>query len=433
MRKTLALVATLALTVGVPAALLAPGPSPEARGFRIVVSPGAQDFPIALPEPVLEGSASGGELWSVVHRDLDMTGYFDIVDPQAYIDRSGGVAPGTFALDDWRVLDAAVVVKTALREVPGGKVQADLYIYDIASGEKLLGRRFTADASAQRYLGHRISDAVLQALTGKEGLFGSRIAAVGKQTGNKEIYVMDVDGHGVRAVTHNGSINLSPAWSPDGRSLAWTSYKRGNPDLYVKDISRGGTRVLSSREGINSGAAYSPDGTRVALARSHAGDSDIYVIDATTGAEVHRLTRGGGIDVAPDFHPDGTTLAWSSERSGGSQVYVQDTAGGEARRVTFNGDFNTDPVWSPDGTRIAFVGRDPSFDIFVVDANGQNMVRVTQHQGDNEDPSWSPDGRYLVFSSTREGNPQVWMATADGNHQVKVTESGTWTQPTWGP
>lgn len=406
-----------------------------AQGFHIVVGPGSQSFPLALAEAVADQPSvedEGDTLDSVILRDLAMTGYFQIIDRAAHVDRSKGVAPGTFNLDDWRLLKAGAVLKTKVSAPSAGQIQVDVYLYDTGTGDKIFGKRYTATDAEARPLAHRISDAVLLALTGQGGLFGTRIAAVSKASGNKEIFIMDVDGSGAQTVTRNGSINLSPALSSDGRYLAWTSFKRGNPDLYLKDLQQGTTQILSGREGINTGATFSTDGSRVALARTGGGDSDIFVIDARTGRELQRVTTGGGIDVAPDFHPTDNTLAFASERSGGSQIYVQPLAGGEAKRVSFSGSFNSDPVWSPDGTRIAFVGRDPRFDLFVVNADGSGMTRLTQDQGDNEDPSWSPDGRYLIFSSTRTGKSDLWITTADGRHQVQITQGGGWTQPFWG-
>jgi TolB protein len=426
----LMVVAVLAVMLGTTAA-----PAQEA-GFRLTVKPGANDYPIALPTPLaLAGadSSTAEELLSVLRRDLEMTGYFKIIDPNAYLDQSEGIEPGTFPFEPWRKIRAVALAKTRIRVREDG-LAADVFVYDVGAGDKVSAKRFIGRQSDVRYLGHKIADEILLALTGEHGFFGNRIAAVGSRSGNKEIYVMDMDGNGVHSVTRNGSINLSPAWSPDGRHIAWTSFKRGNPDLFAKELASGRTRVLSNRPGINTGAAYSPDGRRIALARSTGGDSDVYVIDAFTGQEVSRVTRGGGIDVAPNYSPDGAEIAFSSERSGGSQVFVADLSTGQARRITFAGDFNFDPVYSPDGDKIAFVGRSEGFNVFVVDRDGKNMIPITQDQGNNEDPSWSPDGRYLVFGSDRRGRQEVWVSTADGRHQTPVTDGhGGWTQPTWSP
>jgi len=405
---------------------------------------GGKDISVALPAPQTpsgdpEGASS--EVYDTLLRDLEISGYFSIVDPNAYIEQGKGVEKGTFDMKDWSFLKVDVLVKT--RVLPAGdtdcdaggkKVCADVFVYYVVNGDGLLEKRFRAEGKSARYIGHAMANAVILSVTGRKGIFGAQIAAVGAQSGNKEIYLLDIDGRGVTNVTRNGSINLSPSWSPDGRSLAWTSYKKSNPDLYVKELGSGSTRVISNKRGINTSPAYHPSGGQIALTRSADGDSDLFVVDAGTGEQVKQLTRGGGIDVSPHYSSDGGMIAFASERSGGSQIYLQNTASGDAKRVTFVGDFNSDPVISPDGSKLAFVGRsEGGFDIYVCDIDGRNVIRLTQDMGDNEDPSWSPDGTYLIFSSTRKGRSEIWLSTADGNHQVPITRSGGWTQPTWSP
>lgn len=422
------LTALFALLLLLPAPALAQG---SEGGFVIVVGPGQQDFPLALPYAAASGDpAAARAVWTSTRRSLELTGYFRLIDPDATID-AGGLQPGTFAMQDWRTLRAAALAKTGVT-VANGTVAAELWLYDVNSGEKLVARRFEGPPGQEAALGRALAREILLALTGDAGFFGARLAAV-RHRGNKEIVVLDIDGTNVLPVTRNGSINLSPAWSPDGASIAWTSYRRDNPDAYIKDLRTGRTRVLSAAPGINVGAAYSPDGRTVALARSVGGDSDLFLLDAATGKVLRRLTTGGGIDVGPAFSPDGSQLAFSSERSGGSHIFVMNLASGEVRRVSRQGSFNTDPVWSPDGTRIAFVGRDPRFDVFVLDVASGATRRITQGMGDNEDPTWSPDGRYLVFSSTRTGRSELWLATADGRHQMQITDGGGYTQPTFSP
>lgn len=412
-------------------ALLAAVPAFAQSGFVIDVGPGRKDFPLALPYAQATGSAqSARAVWDSTRRNLELTGYFRLIDPEATLD-TGGLEPGTFQMQDWRTLRAAALAKTGVR-ASGDTLSAEVWIYDVNSGERLAARRFEGTAGQERALGQALAREILLALTGDPGFFGARLAAV-RQRGNKEIVVLDIDGQGVVPVTRNGSINISPAWSPDGRSIAWTSYRRDNPDAYVKDLRTGRTRVLSAAQGINVGVAYSPDGARIAIARSNGADADLYLLDAATGKVVRRLTRGGGIDVAPTFSPDGSKVAFSSERSGGSHIFIMDLGSGEARRVSRQGSFNSDPVWSPDGRAIAFVGRDPTFDVFVLDVETGVTRRITQNMGSNENPDWSPDGRYLVFSSTRTGRSELWLSTADGRHQVQITEGGGYFQPTFSP
>lgn len=420
----------LLLSLLMTAAVL-PAPA-RAAGFVVNVTPGANDVPLAMPLPVGE-EATAKALWDVVQRDLEMTGYFSLIDPAGYIDTTTGVEPGSFKFSDWSILAAAGLVKTRLTSLPDGGLQADVYIYDVAGQQKILGKRFEDPGASPRALGHRVADAVVQALTGQPSFFSHRLLAVGTPHGNKEIYVLGMDGTTQVPVSRNGSINLSPALSPDGTQVAWTAYLRDNADIWVKDLNTGRRRVLSSNEGVDTGAAWSPDGTKVAVAISKTGeDSDIFVLDSRTGRVLQQVTKGGGIDVSPSWSPDGKKLAFASERSGGLQIYVATLDGGEIKRVTFQGSHNSDPVFSPDGERIAFVGRDRNFDVFTVHVDGKHMSRVTQDQGDNEDPCWSPDGRYLVFSSTRNGSSQLFLSSSDGRHQVPITKGrGGWSQPVW--
>jgi TolB protein len=430
----------LLLLAALVLAVWAPG---RARAQAIIVDvPGSANVPLALPLPVQPAGATPAaqEVWDAVFKDLKMSGFFQMQDPAGYVEKGKGAQPGEFEFESWTLIKTAVLVKTRVLppstecDPSGSKMCADLYVYYVPTKQTLAQQRFRGTVQAPRALGHAIANKVIEAVTGNPGIFGTRLAAVSNRTGNKEIYVVGLDGAGAEAVTKNGAINLSPAWSPDGLSMAYTSYKKSNPDLYVKDLATGATRTVSSVRGVNTSADFSPNGKTIALARTIDGDSDIFLIDAMSGQQIRRMTTGGGIDVSPDFTPDGSAIVFASERSGGCQIYSMPVLGGNATRLSFAGDFNVDPVISPDGKRIAYVGRSQGgFDIYVASIDGQRTLRITQDAGDNEDPTWSPDGRYLVFSSTRTGKSELWISTADGRHQTKITEGGGWTQPTWAP
>lgn len=408
-------------------------PPQQVLGFTLG-GPGRRDLPLALPNPLGSNDSANREFWSVVRRDLEISGWFTIIDPNAYVEpRGAGIRPGEFAFGDWKTPGAAVLAKTSLA-ADTAKCRSEVWIYDVAGGTKLDARAFSTNGASSRSVAHRVANAIIKAVVGMDSIFNTRLAAVNSRSGNKEIFLLDADGFGAIPVTRNGSINLQPSWAPTGSALLFTSYRNGNPDLYVADLSKGSTRKLSSRRGLNIGGAWSPRGNVVALTLSTAGNSDIYLIDPGAGEEVSRLTNDPGIDTSPSWSPDGSQIAFVSERSGGAQIYVMSASGGGARRVTFDGSYNTDPTWSPKGDRIAYVSRAGNFDVFTVGTDGRGAQRVTQGQGDNEDPTWSPDGRYLAFSSNRTGASHIWIATADGNHQIQVTQDkGGWSSPAWSP
>ena len=405
----------------------------ERFGFTVGYKPGATRHALALPRPVGD-SAAADEYYAVLKRDLELCGYFDVIDPAAYIEGpAAGLRPGSFQFEDWEVPGAAILVKTGLQDQGGGH-RAEGWVYHVPGQSKEGAKAFSGAQGTVRMLAHKTANLVIESLFDHAGPFNTRFALSGTFGGNKEIYVVDFDGHGLTKVTRNGSINLQPDWDPTGTKLSYTGYAAGNPDTYVADLGQGRITRVSARSGINTGAAWSPDGQALALALSPAGDPDIFVLDPVTGRQTARVTRSAGIDTSPSWSPDGRQIAYVSERSGGAQIYVANADGSNARRVTFQGSHNTDPAWSPDGKHIAFVSRSGVFDVFVVRLEDSRVTRITQSAGDNEDPSWSPDGHYLAFSSTRTGRPHIWMSTADGAYQVQLTQGkGGYTNPDWSP
>ncbi len=395
--------------------------------------PGERSIPIAIPLSTGSGGPTD-EFWGIVRHDLELSGWFRVLDPNASLERPGaGIRLGEFDFADWRPSGAAVLAKTSLTGT-ADKIRTEVWVYDVAAGGKMAEpKAFSAPPASLRTLAHRVADYIIQAVTNERSFFDTKFAFVCSQSGNKEIYVVDADGHGKRAITRNGSINLKPKWSATGSAIAYTSYVAGNPDLYVADLNEGEIRRVSSRSGINIGGAFSPMGDLLALTLSPGGDSEIFTIDRHAGREIARLTQSPGIDVSPSWSPDASQLAFVSERSGGPQIYAMNADGSNPHRVTFSGSQNTDPAWSPAGDRIAFVSRDAGhFDIFTVGTDGKGMTRITQGAGDNEDPSWSPDGQYLAFSSTRDGAAHIWISSADGRFQMRVTTgAGGYTNPNW--
>jgi TolB protein len=420
------------LTLGISTAT-AEDPPPHLAGIADVGGPGDMAIPLALPLPA--GSATqSSEFWNTVKRDLELSGYFRIIPTEGYIEPVGAsIRMGEFQFSDWRTVGAAALAKSALTPDATG-LRAEVWIYDVGGASKMAARAFTAPTSASRSLAHRVANEIMYALTGHKGFFDTRIACVGAFSGNKEIFILDIDGSGRRQITKNGSINLKPRWSPLGNAIAFTSYYAGNPDLYIADLASSKIKRISARNGINTGGTFSPDGSRLAITLTMGGDPDIYILDAATGNQLARVTDAPGIDTSPTWSPDGSQLAFVSDRGGGPQIYVVSASGGAARRVSFQGAHNTDPSWSPQGDKIAFVGRDGGFDVFTVGVDGKGMTRITQGKGDNEDPSWSPDGDYLAFSSTRTGSSHIWISSADGRHQIQVTTGGGgYSNPHWSP
>jgi TolB protein len=392
-------------------------------------------FPLAVAKVRGDGAAAkaAATLTSVLRADLEMSGAFKVLDDKSFID-TDGVAPKEVRFADWQNVGAQGVVKARLSS-SGSGLSLELFGYEVAAGRTVLDKKLTGAVDDVRALAHAGADEVFRAFTGEPGPFRSKIAVVKKVQGEKHIFLLDVDGEGARQVTRGGGLNLLPSWSPDGRSLLFTSYRFDNPDLFEQAIDGGAPRALSRRPGLNTGGRVSPDGTKIAVTLSQDGNSELYLLDRA-GTIIKRLTDQWGIDTSPSWSPDGSQLAFVSSRGGHPDLYLMNADGTGTKRLTFKGEYNQTPALSPRGTHIAFTARDErnAFDIFVLNLKTNELKRVTQGQGNNEEPSFSPNGRLLVFTTTRNKSRHLVISNLDGTKQTVLQASvGEHTSPAWGP
>ena len=380
-------------------------------------APGLARMPIAVPDFISDqpGSLSGRELAAILKNDLYLTGLFNIVDTSSQSVLTSDGQPDYEACSR----AGAQAIVTGKFQLINGQLVVEGRLHDIALRRMELGKRFTASTREQRHLIHRFGDRVMESLTGVPGCFTSRIIFI-RDAPPKEIFAMDIDGGDVRQLTSTGTINMSPKWSPDGRSILFTSYLNHNPDLWSLDLESMDLRSVSNRPGINAAARFSPSGDVVALSLSFNGVPNIFTI-TPQGNIINRLTNSRGNDISPTWSPDGTALAYVSDQAGTPQIYILPAKGGQPRRLTFTGNYNTDPDWSPTGDLIAFTARiDGKFQICTIKADGTDY-RVLTRQGANQDPAWSPDGRMIAFSSTRDGRRLIYLMDSRGEVQVPIS------------
>jgi TolB protein len=404
--------------------------------FLNVTGGGARKLNIAIPEfTVITGAdpAGNGKLVATVAgNDLTFTGQFSVVAGQGVIPANNPDA----LRQSWKEFAAAgahagVHGLLALR---GERAEVEMRLYDLTSPENRLiaSKKFELPATQMRRLGHKVADEVVLQFTGEPGVADTKIAYVMGPAGAKGIVIADSDGASTAPVTKNGSINLSPVWSPDARSLAFVSYKQGYPDLYrAFPFERRPDQTLAAFSGINSSPAFSPDGKSLAMTLSKDGNPEIYVLNLASGA-MRRLTRHAGIDTEPTWAPTGRQIAFISDRTGVPHVYVMDDQGANVRQIT-SGGFHTQPRWSPRGDTIAYTQRAGAHDIWVVEVDGSNPRRVTSG-GDNQGPSWAPSGRHLAFQSNRLGRWQIFaVLAADGSTTAITKGNADNTSPSWSP
>jgi len=320
-----------------------------------------------------------------------------------------------------------------------GRITYDYELTNLLTGQRLLREQVVAAPASWRNAAHRISDRIHLAVIGSRSAFATRIAYVSVDgvppTRRYQLVVADADGENPRVVLRSRLPLMSPAWSPDGESLAYVSFETRAAAVYVQKISSAERRRVSGRAGVNNAPAWSPDGRRLALTLSSLGGNlDVHVLDLASG-QLLRVTDHPAIDTEPVWSPDGSRLFFTSDRAGGPQVYrAAPEAGAAAQRITFLGPYNARPRVSPDGRLLAHVTRsDGAYRIAVQDLI-KGGVRVLSRGGQDESPAFSPDGGTLIFA-TREGNQGV-LATVglDGARLQGLTAvRGEVREPAWGP
>jgi TolB protein len=423
----------LALTLA-----LLPGVALAQRTAIEVGSPNFQPLPIAVapfrPEPGAQTEAA--EAAQVVRGDLALSGLFDVLDPRSFLaDPAEALAAPAIRFSQWSDVGAEGLAKALVRKGPDG-LTGELHLYEVRAAREVLLKDHRAPDGSARRLGHAIADDIVQYYTREPGVFRTRIVALRKTAGGRDLVAFDVDGRNPEVLFHDAGVILLPAWRPDGRAVLFTRYVASRPELWSVDVGTKRAQRILAVGSLTTGGVYSPDGRRIAFTATVNGNADVWVANAD-GSDPRRLTSDPGTDTSPTWSPDGRRIAFVSTRSGNPHLYLMAADGSDQRRLTFQGNYNQTPRWSPRGDLIAFTARDERkvFDVFTVAPDTGRIQRVTQDQGrTNEEPTWAPNGRLLAFTSDRGGRPQLVVSSVAGDRQVAVTAEGAdLGTPAWGP
>lgn len=402
-------------------------------------------LPIAIAPPIAAGDAAAPaeEIYEALTFDLEVSGLFEVISRKAFLaDPLEPFGPEGIVWARWSDVAAEELLKLHVKKGPQG-LSLEYRLYEVATRRASASGKVEGRIPDARRLAHRLADDLVRHYTQGPGAFSTRISYVRRPKGGaKEIWIADYDGKNASPVTRTRGISLLPTWAPSGDELAFTYFKKslqypnGHPQIWKANLLSGKTSPLVTGGDLNTGAAWSPDGSKVAFTMSKNGNPEIYTVNAD-GSGLRRLTREPSTEASPAWSPDGKRIAFVSDRHGTPQIFVMDADGGNVERLTRRGNYNQTPAWSPRGDEIAFTARDEfyAFDLFVVNVETKEIRRLTQDQGSNQHPTWAPNGRMLLFTSNRDGARALYVGSADGRVQRRISprDGAEYTDPAWGP
>jgi TolB protein len=359
---------------------------------------------------------------------LQRSGVFRPADSGTALDESSRIDPA-----EWRGRGADAVVAGSISRLADGRFDVRYKLWDVVKGEELIGQSKVVLEADLRLAAHRIADEVHQQLTGERGVNATRIAYVVRAGSRFTLHVTDADGEGGQIALASPEPIISPAWSPDGRELAYVSFETQKAVVWVQDVLTGARRMLANFRGSNSAPAWSPDGRDVAMTLSRDGLSQLYVMPRGGGTP-RRLTSSNSIDTEPVYSPDGARIYFVSDRGGGPQIYRVPAIGGAVERISFSGAYNISPAISPDGKLLAYVTRQGgAFKLMTHELDG-GTVRALTDTSDDESPSFAPNGRLIVYATRSQGRDVLMTSTLDGRIKTRLLASGSdMREPAWGP
>ncbi|MBB5216064.1 Tol-Pal system beta propeller repeat protein TolB [Parapusillimonas granuli] len=387
---------------------------------------GATQYPIAIAD--FSGATEGQAVAEVIRADLTRSGQFQLINAAG----ASLNAESSIAYEDWRNRGADYVAYGSISQ-SGGQYNVSYRLVDSVRRTQLDGVAFSGTEKELRRISHQIADRIYEKITGVRGVFSTRLAYV-LQTGNGyELQIADADGQNPQVMLRSKQSIISPAWSPDGKRLAYVSFELGKPVVYVQTLATGQRVPLANFKGNNSAPAWSPDGQQLAVVLSRDGISQIYIINAD-GSGLRRVMRSPLIDTEPQYTPDGSSLIFTSDRGGNPHIYKVPVSGGEAQRITFNGSYNISPAMSPDGNNLVYVTRRNGAFRIAMQNMGTGSEQLLTAGPDDESPSFAPNGMQILYSSVQGGRSVLAVTSVDGRvRQTLSTLNGKVREPTWGP
>ena len=387
-------------------------------------------FPIVIAPFEIVGNSNNVDIANIIRDNLNRSGQFNALSTEALITNQ-------IDFSFWQKHKKDAVVFGKIEQVSNKVYNVYIYIYDVFSEKSLYQKKIRVHNSGFRRIAHFLSDKIYYVLLGQKGSFDTRLSyvTVSENSNSGRTYklqISDSDGYNPQTVVRSSNPILSPAWSKDQKKLAYVSFKNNRSEVFVMTPFLKTIPIkLPKFDGIASSPAWHPNGESIALTISNKGNKDIYLYNLKS-KKLERLTKNISIDTEASFSPDGGKIAFTSNRTGQVQVYIKDLKSGKISRATFEGRYNAKPVFSPDGKDLALIHRvGKDYRLALLDIASRDLTVMTQNKSD-ESPYFSPNGGMIIYSTNRDNKGILSIISLHNNQTVELMQKeGEVREPSW--
>jgi len=350
---------------------------------------------------ILEKNSSsliGQEIINVVSNDLKRTGEFRVLGMDELL--SIPINEDEVIQRDWLLLDVDSIV---FIEVQNEDKNLDIAysIFDINYNETEDKRRVLGLPDSLRQSSHYVSDGIYKYFYGIEGISSTKLMYVTRNSDTHKLIISDADGFNEEVLLKSNNSIISPAWSTDGKEIAYVSFENNRAQVFTQNLASGQRNLILSSKSSVSSPAWSPNNENLAFTSTKDGNSEIYIIDLKS-EKITRLTENLAIDTEPAWSPDGKKIIFTSDRSGSPQIYEINVRSKLKRRLTTEGNYNARASYL-DKNKIIFVHRSNSdFNIAKLDLASRKLEVLSSTKND-ESPCIAPNGNVIIYS-TKDGN-----------------------------
>lgn len=379
----------------------------------------------------------------IISNNLLRSGFFSLVK----VPTEGAISEnGQIGYAFYRKLGIEHVISAKLQQIDNQRYEINIGLYDVLLKQNKANYTMTFSDANVRHASHQVSDIIFKAITGREGSFASRLAFVSVNKGaNGRLYrlkIADSDGHNAKTILKSNEPILSPAWSPNGREIAYVSFERGYSAIYVQDPWKGRREMVAAYKGINSSPAWSPDGKFLLMTLSNQGNSEIYLMNLANKS-LFRLTNHPAIDTEASFSSDGRFIFFTSDRSGSPQIHRISIANYNTQprisgltQITKEGSYNAGASLSQDGKYFALIHEhDKKLGVSLYDIENNDFYPITTTFLDDS-PSLAPGANMLVYAALtlNRKDGQLIIMDIRGKSKIRLrTPNGEIKDPAWGP